>query len=144
MKKFLLALLTLFWLAWGEPARAELVVVVSQDNPVSELSSKQLVDIYMGRYTAYPDGRAAYTADLPEDSPIREEFYRQLVGKSVAQVNAYWARLLFAGKSEPPQSQSSSKDVIDYLKGNNNAIAYLNESELVDGLKVVYRFENSQ
>nr|WP_255555366.1 hypothetical protein [Enterovibrio paralichthyis] len=144
MKRLVLALLTVSWLAWGSPSHAELVVVVSKDNPISQLSSRQLIDLYMGRYNAYPDGRAASTTDLPEDSPLREAFYKKLVGKSVAQVNAYWARLLFAGKSEPPMTNESSQDVIKYIMNNTNGIGYLNESELVDGLKVVYRFEDTQ
>ncbi|WP_231590815.1 hypothetical protein [Grimontia sp. AD028] len=98
----------------------------------------------MGRYNAYPNGESANTTDLPEKSKEREYFYRMLVGKSAAQINAYWARLLFTGKSEPPQTVRSSADVIALLKDNKNAIAYINEADLVDGLKVVYRFENTQ
>ncbi|WP_235956077.1 hypothetical protein [Grimontia sedimenti] len=144
MKKFVLALLTLTWLAWSPGARAELVVVVNAENPLSALSSRQLVDLYMGRYNSYPNGESADTTDLPERSQERELFYRMLVGKSAAQVNAYWARLLFTGKSEPPQTVGSSDDVIALVRDNKNAIAYINEADLVDGLKVVYRFEDSQ
>ncbi|MGF1767381.1 hypothetical protein L4D06_08340 [Enterovibrio makurazakiensis] len=144
MKKLVLALLTITWLAWAPSVRAELVVVVNQENPVADLSTRQVVDLYMGRFNAYPDGSEVLTTDLPNNSPVREAFYRQLVGKSVAQINAYWARLLFTGKSEPPQTVPSIDDVIDYVKKNKNAIAYINEAELTQGLKVVYRFENPQ
>lgn len=144
MKRFVLALLTLIWLAWSSGTRAELVVVVNAENPVSSLSSRQLVDLYMGRYNSYPSGESANTMDLPERSEERELFYRLLVGKSAAQVNAYWARLLFTGKSEPPKTLGSPEDVISLVKGNINAIAYIKEADLVDGLKVVYRFENTQ
>ncbi|WP_028025539.1 type 2 periplasmic-binding domain-containing protein [Enterovibrio calviensis] len=144
MKRLVLALLTIAWIAWASSARAELVVVVNQDNPVSDLSSRQVIDLYMGRFNAYPDGSSVLTTDLPSDSPVREAFYRQLVGKSVAQINAYWARLLFTGKSEPPQTIPSINDVVDYVKNNKNAIAYIHEAELTQGLKVVYRFEDPQ
>ncbi|NGN96741.1 hypothetical protein G5S52_03445 [Grimontia sp. S25] len=119
-------------------------MVVNAENPLSALSSRQLVDLYMGRYNSYPNGESADTTDLPERSQERELFYRMLVGKSAAQVNAYWARLLFTGKSEPPQTVGSSDDVIALVRDNKNAIAYINEADLVDGLKVVYRFEDSQ
>ncbi|WP_407333122.1 hypothetical protein [Enterovibrio sp. 27052020O] len=142
MKRLVLALLTTAWLAWSHGVRAELVVVVNAENPVTELSSRQLIDLYMGRFNAYPDGTAVLTTDLPADNPLREAFYRQLVGKSVAQINAYWARLLFTGKSEPPYTISSINGVTDYVKKNKNAIAYINEAELSTGLKVVYRFED--
>ncbi|USH04108.1 hypothetical protein K6Q96_08410 [Grimontia kaedaensis] len=137
-------MLTLIWLAWSPGVRAELVVVVNADNPLSSLSSRQLIDLYMGRYNSYPNGESANTTDLPEKSKEREYFYRMLVGKSAAQINAYWARLLFTGKSEPPLTVRSSADVIALVKDNKNAIAYINEADLVDGLKVVYRFDDSQ
>ncbi|KXF80714.1 hypothetical protein ATN88_07820 [Enterovibrio coralii] len=117
-------------------------MVVNQANPVEELSSRQIMDLYMGRYTAYPDGSSVKTTDLPDNSPLREDFYNRLVGKSVAQINAYWARLLFTGKAEPPQAKPSEKDVVDYVRENRNAIAYIMESDVADGLKVVFRFED--
>ncbi|WP_325892681.1 hypothetical protein [Grimontia sp. NTOU-MAR1] len=144
MKIFALTLLTLIWLAWPPWTRAELVVVVNVENPLISLSSRQLVDLYMGRSNSYPNGESAYTTDLPEQSQERDYFYRTLVGKSSAQVNAYWARLLFTGKSEPPQTVRSSADVIALIKQNKNAIAYISKGDLVHGLKVVYKFEDSQ
>ncbi|WP_241908623.1 hypothetical protein [Enterovibrio norvegicus] len=144
MTKYLIALLTIYWLAWLPSAHAGLVVVVNKDNPVASLSTRQVIDLYMGRYTSYPDGRAVNTTDLPDNSPEREDFYRQLVGKSVAQINAYWARLLFTGKAEPPSAKSSSEDVVMYVEGNSNAIAYLHENSVTPGLKVVYRFDDPQ
>ncbi|MGF1706939.1 hypothetical protein [Enterovibrio baiacu] len=119
-------------------------MVVNQDNPVESLSTRQVIDLYMGRYTSYPDGRTVNTTDLPDNSQEREDFYQQLVGKSVAQINAYWARLLFTGKAEPPKARSSSEDVVMYVEGNSNAIAYLYENSVTPGLKVVYRFEDPQ
>lgn len=144
MKKIVLVLLTMTWLTWALPTRAGLVVVVNEQNPVSSLSSRQLIGLYMGRYNSYPNGITASTTDWPERSQEREMFYRKLVGKSAAQINAYWARLLFAGKSEPPIIVATPKKLIDFVKENKNAIAYLNEADVVDGLKVVYRFENTQ
>ncbi|PKF50454.1 hypothetical protein AT251_11505 [Enterovibrio nigricans] len=102
------------------------------------------MDLYMGRYTAYPNGATADTTDLPDNSPLREDFYNRLVGKSVAQINAYWARLLFTGKAEPPQAKPSEQDVVNYVRENRSAIAYIKESNLADGLKVVFRFEDPQ
>ncbi|SKA58934.1 hypothetical protein [Enterovibrio nigricans] len=144
MKKLILALLTYLTLFWASTSQAGLVVVVHQDNPIESLSSRQIMDLYMGRYTAYPNGATADTTDLPDNSPLREDFYNRLVGKSVAQINAYWARLLFTGKAEPPQAKPSEQDVVNYVRENRSAIAYIKESNLADGLKVVFRFEDPQ
>lgn len=125
-------------------ARAELVVVVNADNPVDRLTRDQLVDIYMGRRTHFPDGRPALPIDLGPDSPLRAAYYQTLVGKTVAQVNAYWARLLFTGRATPPRVLPDIEAVLEVVRANQDALAYL-DSENLPGkdldsqLKVVYR-----
>lgn len=142
MKSALFIILTLISLAWHPTSQAGLIVVVHKSNPVDALSSREVLDIYMGRFNSYPDGNSVDTTDHPQDSQIREDFYDRLVGKSIPQVNAYWARLLFTGKAEPPLTQSSALDVVQYVQGNTNAIAYLYDTTLSDNLKVVFRFED--
>lgn len=144
MKTILSALLILLCLTWHPSIHAGLIVVVHKDNPVNALSSRQITDIYMGRSKAYPNGRAADTSDHPKNSQIKKDFYARLLGKSIAQVNAYWARLLFTGKAEPPTTKPSKEDVVRFVLNNENAIAYLYDTTPNDNLKVVYTFENSQ
>lgn len=141
MKRLILSSLIVFITTWQPQVHAGLIVVVNKSNPVESLSSRQIMDIYMGRFTSYPNGDSVDTTDHPQDSQIRQDFYQNLVGKSVVQINAYWARLLFTGKAVPPKTKSSELDVIKYVQSNINAIAYLEEANLTQDLKVVYRFE---
>lgn len=122
-------------------AQAAIVVIVNTDNPVNNFTQRQLVDLYMGRNLYFPDGRLAIRLDQSPGSSIREEFYQQLVGKTVAEVNAYWARLLFTGRASPPQVMNNSERVIEAVTKNKNAIGYVRESELVDTVKVVGRVD---
>ncbi len=134
--------LILILLAWQGNVHADLIVVVNQNNPVEALSSRQITDIYMGRFNSYPNGHIANTTDHPQDSQIKVEFYSRLVGKSIAQINAYWARLLFTGKAEPPTTKLSGPEIVAFVQNNKNAIAYLDDATVIGNLKVVYRFEN--
>jgi len=137
---YVLALIMLLLMALIPlPAAAEVVVIVHTDNPLAELNREQLIDIYMGRYTHFPDGRAAMPVDQAPDSPIRAAYYQKLVNKSVAQVNAFWARLLFSGRATPPRVLTGTQAVIDVVTHNRNAIGYIDNQDLNDNVKVVLR-----
>ncbi|MCU0841616.1 MAG: hypothetical protein MUC79_07845 [Thiobacillaceae bacterium] len=123
------------------PAHAELVVVVHPDNPVGELRREQVVDLYTGRGTKFPAGNAVILIDHAADSELRAAFYRGLVGKTVAQINAYWARLLFSGRASPPIVLPSVAAVLDAVRKNRDAIAYLDSRDLDGRVKVVFRLK---
>ncbi len=117
--------------------KADIVVVVNLANPVSSFNHRELVDLYMGRNLHFSDGSLVLRLDQAPESAVREQFYRALVDKSVAQVNAYWAKLLFAGRATPPQFVSDSQSALTAVRSNRNAIAYVNSSDLDDSVKVV-------
>ena len=140
MKPFAIIMTLIMLFTVSTPLLAiELVVVVHKDNPVSELSRKQILDIYMGRKKSFPSGEAAKAVDLPDDSIDAETFYANVVGKSVAEVNAYWARLLFTGRATPPESLTDQSAVLNYFKTHKNTIAYIRPDQVNDQVKVVYR-----
>ena len=139
---------TLTWLALnGLPvafAQAELLVIVHPSNPVGDLKRHQVVDIYMGRRLSFADGRLAFPVDQAPDSPARQAFYQRLIGKTVAQVNAYWARLLFTGRATPPRVLPSPTAVLRAVQENPQAIAYIEARYLETAEvppKIVYRVE---
>ena len=95
----------------------------------------------MGLDLYFPDGTMALRLDQSPKSQVRHDFYKNLVGKSVAQINAYWARLLFTGRASPPLVMSDSEGVLKAIKNNANAVGYINESELDSSVKVVGRVD---
>lgn len=115
----------------------ELVVIVNPTNQTTELSHRQLVNLYMGRTQNYPDGTLALPVDQAPDSAARQAFYERLVGKSVAEVNAYWAKLLFTGRASPPRSLTDSETVLRVVRENRDAIGYIESEYLDDTVKVV-------
>ena len=120
---------------------SELVVVVNKNNPTSELTRSQLIDLYMGKYVAFPDGSKAQPIDIEENEAMREEFYQALVGMPLNRVNAYWSRVKFSGRARPPTQQKDQQAVLSFIKQTDNAIAYIHASNVTDDVKVVYRFD---
>ncbi|MEI6207446.1 MAG: hypothetical protein WCP20_11735 [Desulfuromonadales bacterium] len=134
-------LLAVILLAPARVVTAETVIIVHPDNPVTSLNREQVVDIYMGRKLNFPGGNTALPIDLPPDSEVRSDFYRKLVDKSIAQINAYWARLLFTGRATPPRVLSSDTSILKSVRENRDAIAYIASENLDAKVKVVYRLK---
>jgi ABC-type phosphate transport system substrate-binding protein len=122
-------------------ARAELVVVMRGDAGGNErLSQNDVVDIFLGRYRQLPSGAHAVPIDQPSNSALRAEFYRRLVNKELAEINSYWARLYFSGKTAPPVAAASNADVLALLLSTPGAIAYLERRQLDARVRVVFEF----
>jgi hypothetical protein len=116
---------------------ADVLVIVNAQNSVGHLERKQVVDLFMGRVTAFPNNQPAQTLDLHPGTPLRSIFYKALTGKSEAQVDAYWATLIFAGRMSPPKQYANDKAVIDAVSANTAAIAYVPDQPLPPTVKVV-------
>ena len=120
---------------------ADILVIANPQSDVAALSRQQVVDIYMGRTSSFPNGRTAIAFDLKGEQPLRTTFYQQLVGKSVAQINAYWARLLFTGSATPPLALKDSAMMLHMVQENRDAIGYVDSAEATGKMKVMFRLE---
>jgi len=135
--------LTLFLLLLGlaVQAGAEPVVVVNVTNVTQQLSHDQVVNIFLGRYRSLPSGGAATPIDQPESSALKTEFYRKLVNKEPNEINAYWSRLIFSGKTLPPLQTANSADVVALLINNPGAIAYMERGLVDKRFRIVMEFQ---
>ena len=131
--------LAALWLsAFALPARADVFVVVPTASSVKSMTQKELVDLYMGRSRAFPDGTFALPFDLPRDDPGRAAFYRALTGMDLAQINSYWSRLMFSGQTLPPQPLPGEAAMADLVRRNPSAVGYVLQEPAADkGLRVV-------
>jgi ABC-type phosphate transport system substrate-binding protein len=121
----------------AQSAMAEVVPVVSAKSNVDHLSDHQVVDIFLGKASRFPNGEPAVPIDQAEGSEIRDAFYMQFASKSAAQVKAYWSKVIFTGKGQPPREVSPSEKVKRVLADNPHLIGYIERSEVDANVKVV-------
>lgn len=140
MRNLLIAATAWLLLALPVVIRAEIVVVVNPDSGVTEMSRDEVVNIYMGRYQGLPTGDTAFPVDL---EPLREEFYRRLVNRTLSEVNSYWARLVFSGRASPPRRVDNPTAVLEVVANNRGAIGYLDTAD-VDPQRVRVVYELAQ
>ena len=118
-------------------ACAEVVAVVSARNTVSALSRIQVIDIFLGKASRFPDGTQAVPIDQAEGSASRDEFYLRFAGKSPAQLNAHWSKIIFTGRGQPPRAVANGADLKMRLAENPNAIGYLEQDQVDQSVRVI-------
>jgi ABC-type phosphate transport system substrate-binding protein len=121
----------------GRTVAAEVVAVVSAKNPVAALSKEQVVDIFLGKASRFPDGSPTVPIDLAEGSAAREEFYAKFAGKSSAQLKAHWSKIIFTGRGQPPREALNSAEMKKLIVENPYVIGYLDQSLVDTSVKVI-------
>ena len=120
------------------PAFAQDVVpVVSAKSPLASLNNEQVADIFLGKTSRFPDGSIALPVDQGEESPLREKFYAQFAGKSPAQVKAYWSKIIFTGRGQPPRQAADSVEVKRIVTDNPHAIGYIDARQVDSSVRVL-------
>lgn len=119
----------------------QIYIVVNQQNSTESMTRSQVIDLFMGRYNAFPSGEPAITVELKGDNTLKAAFYKQLVGMSLSRINSYWSRLRFSGRKRGSVQFQSKAEMVDYVTQDASAIAYVNASDLRDNMKVVYVVE---
>ena len=123
-------------LAQGASA-GELVVIVSSRSPVTSLRPEQVADIFLGQIANFPGGLEAVALDQSIGSPERDEFYSKVASKSRPLVKAYWTKMIFTGRGQPPKEIGGSAAVRKMVADNPSLIGYIDKSALDPSVKTV-------
>lgn len=121
----------------GGVAVAGVVAVVSAQSPVTALSQGQITGIFLGKMSVLPSGETVVPIDQAEGSALRNEFYARFTGKSPAQIKAYWSKIIFTGRGQPPLELPDSIAVKQMLIENPRAIGYIDQSLVDDRVRVL-------
>ena len=70
--------------------------------------------------------------------PAREEFSQAVIGKSTAEVKAYWQTVIFSGRGVPPMEAPSEQAVVQFVRTTPGAIGYVSATTpLAQGVRAV-------
>ena len=116
----------------------DMVVVVNINNPTSTMSKSQVIDLFMGRYTSFPNGEKAIPIELTGDREVKKSFYRDLLGMSLARVTSYWSRIKYTGRVRPSIKLSTQANIVNHISKTPLSIGYMPRSKLTEQLKIVY------
>lgn len=118
---------------WTCAASADpgITIIGHRDSELGQLTRKQVADIYMGRVTSLPNNSIPLPLDYQGESAVRTRFYQAITGKSLAQINAYWARLSFTGQANPPRKLPDQTSIRHVVEKNQDALGYV-EGDVAD------------
>ncbi|NNM51182.1 MAG: hypothetical protein HKM02_03005 [Pseudomonadales bacterium] len=118
--------------------RSDVAVIVSNHSSLGKLTREQVLDIYTGRLLTLPSNEIPLPMDLRGTPPVRQFFYQDLTGKSLPQINSYWARLLFSGQATPPRLLPDAHAMIKAVHENSAALGFIDEHDLSPDVKVLF------
>ncbi|ASF47629.1 hypothetical protein CEK71_17025 [Methylovulum psychrotolerans] len=141
LAKLLAFPLLVLMLVWVNTAPADMVLIANAKISVASISREEVINIYMGRLRQMPSGAAAQPLDLPSDSEEKALFYRLLVNKEMADIDSYWARLIFSGRASPPRGVADQKAVLESVASDPNTIGYVERSVADKRVKIILELQ---
>ncbi|QUM76437.1 hypothetical protein HWV00_09480 [Moritella sp. 24] len=113
--------------------------VFSLNNSFPELSKSKVRMIYKGKVKRI-NKKNINLVDLTDDTNDKADFYQDLLGKSLSQMNGYRASLAFSGKGNLPVTISDNDiaSILDWLEENPNGIAYATIKSLPEDVNVLF------
>lgn len=139
----LLAILLVCSPALAEPALNDLVLIANAESGIEHLTKREVINIYLGRYRRLDTGSTAEPIDLSSKTDTKALFYRLLVDKNLAEINAYWSRLVFSGKTRPPQQVDNVDKVLEMVGHNRNALGYINRAAVNSQVIIVFEWSDT-
>lgn len=124
-------------------AWAELVVVVNTRCGVAVMSRSEVINIFFGRNRQFFNGLEAQPVDMLDAHPDRARFYHALVGKELADINAYWSRQIFSGRMQQPPKMSTTDEIIKWVSSHPGGIGFIELAKADARVRIVYELNPS-
>ena len=108
----------------GENA-TDYVLIVNKANKVDSLSVSKLRFIYRRKVSRWPWGAEILPLDLPEQSPVRQQFSTSILGAAVDQLTIYWIDQKVTRNVNPPARVPTAEAAKAIVASKVGAIAYI-------------------
>jgi ABC-type phosphate transport system substrate-binding protein len=140
----LLAVVGLLWPKRSAGASEVLAVIVNKANPASSLSQNELRPIFQTTKKAWGSGEDAIPINLPEDSPLRNDFDQAVLGLDPERVARYWTDRKVRGGARPPVRVPNTAAVLRAVATKPGAVGYVRLSEVNNSVKVVAKISGGR
>ena len=121
-----------------------LAVIVNKANPVNVLGQNDLRPIFQTTRKSWGSGEDAVPINLPEDSPLRNDFDQAVLGLDPERVARYWTDRKVRGGARPPVRVPTTNAVLRAVASKPGAVGYVKLSEVNNSVKVVARISGGK
>ncbi len=123
--RYLLTLLFLFIFSSGASA-AGFIVVVNSDGPLSNASASDIRAIYLGDKRF--GGKVKFNPVNFTEGELKDAFLGSVVDMNSKEYKLHWIKKVFQEGLTLPKTMGDAKSVLEFVKGEKGALAYLPES----------------
>jgi ABC-type phosphate transport system substrate-binding protein len=121
---------------------AEIVVVVNERVPATQLSQAEVRAIFLGQHQ-YWDGTRVVPVTYPDAAPIMRVFLGRVIGMGLNEYRSWWIKRIFREGDTPPVRVNSPMDALQAITANPGGIGFLRADQLgqMNGVRTVFRFD---
>jgi hypothetical protein len=130
---FSLLLLTTIPAAQAPPS----VIVVNTANPAQSVTVAELRRMFMKQSRLWPHGESVVPVDWDATSPVRQEFSRRVLGRSVREMAEFWVQQSITQGIAPPSTLRSGLAISRFVASVPGAISYLPPDAMSDSVKPI-------
>ncbi|MCG7561555.1 phosphate ABC transporter substrate-binding protein [Pseudoalteromonas sp. McH1-42] len=116
------------------------VDVVVHPSNTATLDKNQIEQIFLGKLKTFNGAGKAVPVSQSDTSAASEEFYSKVIGRSASQLKAYWSKLLFTGKGQPPKKLANDQEVLEMVSSDASIIGYVTSGSADDSVRVIASF----
>ncbi len=112
------------------------VLISNKKVPIKSLSKTDVQSIFLGERSKWDDGSTIEFAVM-DSGDFHKSFLQNVIGKTQSQFDAYWMRMVFAGKARPLKPYSEVQEVIKFVATHPGAIGYVPVGEAGTSVKAI-------
>jgi len=114
----------------------DVLLVVSKESQMSEISASDVRAIFTGTKTRFADGSHATPVTL-KGGPAQEVFLRNYVGERPDEFRAQWRKAVFTGQGAMPRAFDSEAALIEFVAATPGALGYVSHISPNDKVKLL-------
>lgn len=139
MKKIISQIGTLCFISFfASSSLAEISIIVHPDNAIASIDEKAAKKIFLGKSKKFPGGGKAQPIDQTGGA-AKKAFHSTITKKNAAKLKAYWSRMVFTGKAQPPKEVADDAGVISKISGDPQAIGYVDSTSVDSSVKEILK-----
>lgn len=119
-----------------EPVK-EIMIIVNPAAKPKDLKLKDLKKIYECKMKILTGIGKLVLVNLPKKDPTRIAFSRIVLKKTAEEMERFYLKIALSGKGQPPKVVKTEKELLEFVKKNKQAMAYIRVGLNIEGKGVV-------
>jgi ABC-type phosphate transport system substrate-binding protein len=118
-------------------AEPPLVMIVSKDTPLTNISTAQLRRTFQGELAEYTSGKRLIPINHPLQSSARVHFDMIVLGLGQTEVGRFWIDRRIRDQSGPPRTVPSAEMALRFVMSMKGSITYVTPEQLNERVRAL-------